>query len=179
MKTKSQFTAAELTEITAIQEKSNITRKAAIKRFQKAGKKIVLTATPAPVADVKSRAANDDTNKSETPAKTEAPKPPAPATPAGDARKEGIRLFQLAGKPKKEDFIHVYGEMGAKWTWVARAKAVGLNTAEEAAAKFQKNARWQASAVRESRASGGEEVGRNPALAGSQRNALPDETAEF
>ena len=32
----------------------------------------------------------------------------------------------------------MYGPMGAKWTWVARAKAVGLNTAEEAAAQFQK-----------------------------------------
>lgn len=140
MKTKSQFTAAELAEITAIQEKSNITRKAALKKFQKSGRKIVLTATPAPVTDVKSRAANDDTEKpeaSKTPKKAEAPKPPVP-TPAGDARKEGIRLFQLAGKPKKEDFIHVYGAMGAKWTWVARAKAVGLNTAEEAAAQFQK-----------------------------------------
>jgi hypothetical protein len=147
MKTKSQFTTAELAEITAIQEKSNITRKAAVKKFQKSGRKIVLTATPAPVTDVKIKAANDDTNKGEAstagaaaaPAKAKAaPKPPAPTTPAGDARKEGIRLFQLAGKPKKEDFIHVYGPMGAKWTWVARAKAVGLNTAEEAAAQFQK-----------------------------------------
>ena len=51
--------------------------------------------------------------------------------------KEGIRLFAMAGKPKKEDFIHVYGPMGAKWTWIARAKAVGLNTAEEAAKEFQ------------------------------------------
>lgn len=109
------------------------------------------TATP----DFKSRAANDDTKpvvmpgisttgtpsapaKAAAAKKAATPKPPAPATPAGDARKEGIRLFALAGKPKKEDFIHVYGEMGAKWTWVARAKAVGLNTAEEAAKQFQK-----------------------------------------
>jgi hypothetical protein len=146
MKTKSQFTAAELAEITAIQEKSNITRKAAVKKFQKSGRKIVLTAAATPAVDVKSRAANDDTNKSEAstaaaaaaPAKATAPKPPAPSTSAGDARKEGIRLFQLAGKPTKQDFIHVYGEMGAKWTWVARAKAVGLSTAEEAAKQFQK-----------------------------------------
>jgi hypothetical protein len=142
MKKTSQFTTAELAEITAIQEKSNITRKSAIKKFQKSGRKIVLTAATTPVVDVKSRAANDDTNrvgKTAAPAAaTSAPKPPVPSTPAGDARKEGIRLFQLAGKPKKEDFIHVYGEMGAKWTWVARAKAVGLNTAEEAAAQFQK-----------------------------------------
>lgn len=134
-------------QIQVVMEKSGITRKSAIKKLGKMSPADLraLIPTPAPVVDVKSRAANDDTNQlvgktaAPAPAKaTSAPKPPAPATPAGDARKEGIRLFQLAGKPKKEDFIHVYGEMGAKWTWVARAKAVGLNTAEEAAAQFQK-----------------------------------------
>jgi len=219
---KTQFNAAELAEITAIQEQRSITRKSAIRVFEKDGRRLNLTnankkaapvakpattnpmpitvaakAAPATTAlpDVKSRAAkktagpgnlqtdsderlegiigqslfaklvaakgqfdgvltqaeieqidatglapwskdpkpNDETNK-----QPEAPKPPVPSTPAGDARKEGIRLFALAGKPKKEDFIHVYGEMGAKWTWVARAKAVGLNTPEEAAAQFQK-----------------------------------------
>lgn len=146
MKKATKFNAAELAEINAIQEKSNITRKAAVKKFEKAGKKIVLTATPAPVVDGKAAAANDDTNVTvATPAaaaparaKATTPKAPVASTPAGDARKEGMRLFQLAGKPKKEDFLHVYGEMGAKWTWVARAKAVGLSTAEEAAAQFQK-----------------------------------------
>ena len=106
---------------------------------------------PEVAADYKTRAANDDTNApaqaaaqtatkapEATTKKAATPKPPVPSTPAGDARKEGIRLFQLAGKPTKQDFTHVYGEMGAKWTWVARAKAVGLNTAEEAAAEFQK-----------------------------------------
>lgn len=90
---------------------------------------------------MKSRAANDDTSVAAPPApKATAPKPlkpPAPSTPAGDARKEGIRLFQLSGKPTKADFIHVYGPMGAKWTWTARAKAVGLGSAEEAAQQFQ------------------------------------------
>lgn len=169
---KTQYTEAQLNEITAIQEERSITRKSAIRIFEKGNRRIILTVAnkkAAPVAsvpaanpmsitvaaqadsattalpDVKMRAANDDTASAEpakpetTPAPTTpAPTPPAPSTPAGDARKEGIRLFQLAGKPKKEDFIHVYGEMGAKWTWVARAKAVGLNTAEEAAAQFQK-----------------------------------------
>jgi hypothetical protein len=135
-------------QIQVVMEKSGITRKSALKKLGKMTPKelaALTPATPAPVVDVKSRAANDDTNQlvgktaAPAPAKaTPTPKPPAPATPAGDARKEGIRLFALAGKPKKEDFIHVYGEMGAKWTWVARAKAVGLATAEEAAAQFQK-----------------------------------------
>lgn len=162
---KTQFNEEQLQEISALQEKFNITRKSAIRRFEKAGKKIVLTAefskknegvtvtgaagvsdktvVVVPEADFKSRAANDDTNlttpAATEPAKTEAPKTetPKPSTPAGDARKEGIRLFQLAGKPSKQDFIHVYGEMGAKWTWPARAKAVGLTSGEEAAKQFQ------------------------------------------
>lgn len=147
---KTQFNAAELAEITAIQEQRSITRKSAIRVFEKDGRRLNLTnankkaaVAPAPAVaaqpDVKSRAANDDTNKQpEAPKAPAAPKAPVPSTPAGDARKEGIRLFALAGKPKKQDFIHVYGPMGAKWTWVARAKAVGLNTAEDAAAQFQK-----------------------------------------
>jgi hypothetical protein len=161
---KTQYTAAELNEITAIQEERSITRKSAIRIFEKGNRRIILTVankkaapvvsapTPNPMPitvaaqadpamtalpDVKMRAANDDSASVETAKAAPAPKPPTPPTPAGDARKEGIRLFQLAGKPKKEDFIHVYGPMGAKWTWIARAKAVGLNTAEEAAKEFQ------------------------------------------
>lgn len=170
---KTQFSEAQLAEISALQEKHNITRKSAIRRFVTSGKKISLTAGSkvksepvAPEADFKSRAANDDSNlpaaspehakvalnqaesltpearaayekQAGTATTPEAPKTPTPSTPAGDARKEGIRLFQLAGKPKKEDFIHVYGTQGAKWTWPARAKAVGLTSGEEAAKQFQ------------------------------------------
>jgi hypothetical protein len=38
-------------------------------------------------------------------------------------RSEGIRLFKLAGRPTKEQFIQVYGERGPKMTWDERAKA--------------------------------------------------------
>jgi hypothetical protein len=38
-------------------------------------------------------------------------------------RAEGIRLFKLAGKPSKEDFILVYGERGPKMTWKGRQDA--------------------------------------------------------
>ena len=38
---------------------------------------------------------------------------------AGANRSEGIRLFQLAGRPTKEQFIRVYGERGPKMTWEA------------------------------------------------------------
>lgn len=42
---------------------------------------------------------------------------------AGKSRAEGIRLFKLAGRPTKEQFILVYGERGPKMTWEQRAKA--------------------------------------------------------
>jgi hypothetical protein len=41
----------------------------------------------------------------------------------GSARSEGIRLFALAGRPTKEQFILVYGERGPRMTWDERAKA--------------------------------------------------------
>lgn len=42
---------------------------------------------------------------------------------AGANRSEGIRLFQLAGRPTKEQFTRVYGEGGPKMTWAQRAAA--------------------------------------------------------
>ena len=42
---------------------------------------------------------------------------------AGVNRSEGIRLFQLAGRPTKEQFVQVYGEHGPKMTWAQRAAA--------------------------------------------------------
>jgi hypothetical protein len=45
------------------------------------------------------------------------------AKSAGPNRAEGIRLFALAGRPTKEQFILVYGERGPKMTWDERAKA--------------------------------------------------------
>ena len=35
-----------------------------------------------------------------------------PTTDAGKARSEGLRLYKLSGRPKKQDFIHVYGKPG-------------------------------------------------------------------
>ena len=55
----------------------------------------------------------------------------------GKARAEGLRLFVLAGKPKKSDFIRVFGKKGPAWTWEQRAKQAGLASAEECAASFQ------------------------------------------
>jgi hypothetical protein len=42
---------------------------------------------------------------------------------AGVNRSEGIRLFKVAGRPTKEQFILVYGERGPRMTWDERAKA--------------------------------------------------------
>jgi len=42
---------------------------------------------------------------------------------AGANRSEGIRLFQLVGRPTAEQFIRVYGERGPKMTWEERAAA--------------------------------------------------------
>lgn len=50
---------------------------------------------------------------------------------AGKSRAKGIRLFALAGRPSKQDFIKVYGPNGPKMTWEQRAEA-GVP-----AAKFQ------------------------------------------
>jgi hypothetical protein len=44
-------------------------------------------------------------------------------TAAGKSRAEGVRLFALAGRPRKQDFIKVYGENGPKMTWSQRAEA--------------------------------------------------------
>jgi hypothetical protein len=52
---------------------------------------------------------------------TKALKPIAKA--AGKSRAEGIRLFTLAGRPTKEQFVLVYGERGPRMTWDERAKA--------------------------------------------------------
>jgi hypothetical protein len=49
---------------------------------------------------------------------------PKKSTSAGKSRAEGIRLFNLAGRPTKEQFQPVYGaERGHLMTWKERAKA--------------------------------------------------------
>jgi hypothetical protein len=48
---------------------------------------------------------------------------PKNSASAGKSRAEGIRLFALAGRPSKEDFVKVYGSAGPKMTWEQRAAA--------------------------------------------------------
>jgi hypothetical protein len=50
--------------------------------------------------------------------------PPQPQQKsAGSNRAEGVRLFKVAGRPTKEQFVLVYGEQGPKMTWDQRAAA--------------------------------------------------------
>lgn len=42
---------------------------------------------------------------------------------AGKARAEGLRLFKVAGRPTRDQFVLVYGERGPVMTWEQRAKA--------------------------------------------------------
>jgi hypothetical protein len=48
---------------------------------------------------------------------------PMPKSVVSQNRSEGLRLFKLAGRPTKEQFIRVYGENGPKMTWDQRAAA--------------------------------------------------------
>jgi hypothetical protein len=73
--------------------------------------------------DARSKRKSDKTKNNRT---TTARKPQASrksTTAAGKSRAEGIRLFALAGRPSKQDFIKVYGENGPKMTWEQRAEA--------------------------------------------------------
>jgi len=72
-------------------------------------------------ASLKRKSAARKRTKTAKTVKPQAPKKIANA--AGKSRAEGIRLFTLAGRPSKEDFIKVYGPDGPKMTWEQRAKA--------------------------------------------------------
>jgi hypothetical protein len=64
-------------------------------------------------------------SKNTTPTKAvkTTPEPQPQQKSAGSNRAEGIRLFKLAGRPTKAEFVVVYGERGPKMTWDQRAAA--------------------------------------------------------
>jgi hypothetical protein len=124
MAKKVAFTETEQSEITRIEQAFGVSRKAAIRKMRSANKKQTKKAAKAP--DFKSAAANDKATATAT-----------PNTEAGAARSEGLRLYALAGRPTKSQFIRVFGKDGAKWTWQQRAKHAELASAEEAAKRFQ------------------------------------------
>jgi hypothetical protein len=46
-----------------------------------------------------------------------------PKSAVSENRSEGLRLFKLAGRPTKDQFIAVYGPNGPRMTWDQRAAA--------------------------------------------------------
>ena len=125
---KSKFTPEQQAEIARIQEQEGITHKSAIRKFQKAAKAVA-------ASNKKALAKAAKTHKQ--PKAPKAGKVAQPTT-AGAARSEGIRLFKLAGRPTREQFILVYGERGPKMTWDQRAAAgVPAETFQEALAAKQ------------------------------------------
>jgi hypothetical protein len=104
---KSKFSVEEQNEIKRIMHDEHVTRKTAIRHlFPK-------KAAVAPAKDVKKAAANDKSDAVPTEPKSE----------AGAARSEGLRLYKLAGRPTKAQFIRVYGKRGHLMTWDQRAEA--------------------------------------------------------
>jgi hypothetical protein len=128
---KSVFTDVQINEV---MKSRGINRKSALKflnrehalpsRRPRAGMAVV-----APAKDVKLAAANDKPEAA--PAQTMTPEE------RGKARAEGLRLFTLAGRPKKSDFIKVYGKRGHLMTWDQRADA-GVPAAKFQAALAEK-----------------------------------------
>jgi len=138
MAKKIVFTETEQAEIARIQQAFGISRKAAIRKMRSANKK---SEKAAKTQDFKSAAANDKSETVAAPKKTKkAKKPVAPkkltSTEAGAARAAGMKLFALAGRPTKSDFIKLCGKKGPAMTWTARAEHLGVATLEEAAEKF-------------------------------------------
>src|ERR1039458_9782901 len=104
MANKKRWTPKEEAEISRIRQTTGVTRKTAIRKMR---------AAPKVKAKVKAQKAKPAAPKQQPMTKSE----------IGSARSEGIRLFKLAGRPTREQFILVYGERGPKMTWDERAKA--------------------------------------------------------
>jgi len=102
MAKKKSWTPKEEAEISRIRKTTGATRKTAIRKMRAAAK-----AKP----KVKTQKAPKTTAQS------------LPKSVISMNRSEGIRLFKLAGRPTKEQFILVYGERGPRMTWDERAKA--------------------------------------------------------
>lgn len=117
---KSKFSVEEQIEIKRIMQSEHVTRKTAIRHLF--GKKAAVT----PAKDFKSAAANDKPEVGVAPKKARkaksAPKKLTPEQVSAN-RKEGLRLFSLAGRPTKAQFIRVYGKRGHLMTWDQRAEA--------------------------------------------------------
>ena len=87
------------------------------KKATKSSKRIKFAAKPARKPKVATKAASAVTQSATT------------ATPVARSKTarahiaEGTRLFALAGRPTKAQFVKVYGAKGPTMTWAERAKA--------------------------------------------------------
>src|ERR1039457_7592907 len=99
---KINWTPEQEAEINRIQRTTGVTRKSAIRKMRAAAKV---------QAKVKAQAVKTTL------------KPQPQQKSAGVNRSEGIRLFKVAGRPTREQFVLVYGERGPRMTWDERAKA--------------------------------------------------------
>ena len=104
MAKKKNRTRKEKSEINRIRQTTGATRKTAIQKMRAAAK-------------AKSKVKTQKATKTTTPAQA------LPKSVVSLNRSEGIRLFKVAGRPTKEQFILIYGERGPRMTWAERAKA--------------------------------------------------------
>jgi hypothetical protein len=94
---------------------------------------------------------------------------PMPKSVVSQNRSEGLRLFKLAGRPTKEQFILVYGKNGPKMTWDQRA-AAGVSAKKFQAALAEKGG------SRPSKAAGSKKAAR-PARNTKKSVRTPEATA--
>jgi hypothetical protein len=97
MAKKKSWTPKEEAEISRIRQTTGATRKTAIRKMRAAAKAKPKVKTP-------------KATKTKTPAQS------LPKSVVSLNRSEGIRLFKLAGRPTKEQFLIVYGERGPRMT---------------------------------------------------------------
>jgi len=109
MKTRTAFTPEQEASISRIQEESGTTRKNAIRKMR-AQERAAGYHNPERKAAKPKRAAK-------TPVKKLTKKE------VSANRSEGLRLFKLAGRPTKQEFIRVYGKRGPSMTWAQREEA--------------------------------------------------------
>ena len=126
MAKKKKRTLREKSAISRIQQTTGATRKTATRKMR---------AAPKVKAKLKAQAAKPAAPRQQ----------PMTQSEIGSARSEGIRLFKLAGRPTKEQFILVYGERGPKMTWEQRA-AVGVPAEKFQAALAEKGVSRSAAA---------------------------------
>ena len=92
------------------------------KKAMKSSKRTKVAVKPVQKTKAATKSAQGVT-QSGTPATERADTPVTRSKAARAHIAEGTRLFALAGRPTKAQFVKVYGAKGPTMTWVQRAKA--------------------------------------------------------